>query len=153
MARTGLRPRELAVLIVEDDALQARLLWECLKRTALGGHVSIVHDGETALAWLQEERHREMQRLPDLVLLDFRLPGLDGAEVIQAIRQDPGLRHIPVLVVSTSSEPADVQRAYESGANCYVAKPSSFAGGVAMAEAIEEFWVRIATLPPGCRRH
>jgi CheY-like chemotaxis protein len=144
----GSRRRDVAVLIVEDDPLQARLLCECLKRTALGADVAIVHDGDAALMSLRGMRDAG-ERLPDLILLDFRLPGLDGAEVVQAIRAEPGLRHIPVLVVSTSSEPADVVRAYSSGANCYIRKPSSFAGGLAMAEAIEEFWLRVATLPPG----
>jgi CheY-like chemotaxis protein len=142
-----LRRRELSVLIVEDDALQARLLCECLARTGLGGSVSMVYDGDEALAWLRRARDGSEYRLPDLVLLDFQLPGLDGAEVVQAIRAEPGLSHIPVLVVSTSAEPGDVARAYASGANCYIRKPSSFAGGVSMAEAIEEFWVRVATLP------
>ena len=147
MAGTVLRRREMTVLIVEDDRLQARLLCECLERTGLGGNVSMVYDGDEALAWLRGARDGCEARLPDLVLLDFRLPGLDGAEVVQAIRAEPGLSHIPVLVVSTSSEPADVLRAYASGANCYIRKPSSFAGGVSMAEAIEEFWLRVATLP------
>jgi chemotaxis family two-component system response regulator Rcp1 len=147
VAGMGTRRRTLAVLIVEDDALQARLLRECLERTGLGGNVSTVYDGDEALEWLRRTRDSPGSCLPDLVLLDFRLPGLDGAEVVQAIRAEPGLEHIPVLVVSTSAEPADVQRAYASGANCYIRKPSSFAGGVSMAEAIEEFWLRVATLP------
>ena len=148
MPRMRLEPQELMVLVVEDDALEARLLCECLKRTGLGGDVCIAPDGEEALDVLRQRAQVACSALPDLVLLDFRLPGLDGAQVVQAIRGDPELCHIPVLVVSTSTESADVRRAYESGANCYLAKPSSLAGAVAMAEAIKEFWAGVATLPP-----
>jgi CheY-like chemotaxis protein len=144
VSTTPTRLRQLTLLVVEDDALQARLLCECLKRTGLGADVRVAPDGEAALAGLRSGG----PSFPDLVILDLHLPGLDGPEVLQAVRADPRLRHIPFVVVSTSSEASDVRRAYECGANCFIAKPRSFAGCVAMAEAVEHFWTRVAILPP-----
>ncbi|MGI9032298.1 MAG: response regulator [Acidimicrobiales bacterium] len=135
----------LAVLMVEDDPQQARLMAECLRRAGLGRRLGVHPDGETALRRLHEPGDGGR---PDLVLLDLRLPGLGGDEVLAEIKSHPDLRRIPVVVISGSAEPADVARAYALGANCYVVKAPTFEGSLSLAIGIQQFWGGLATLPP-----
>lgn len=134
------------VLLVEDDPLHADLTTEALTRTSVPTTVAVAADGRAAIAHLRDEQTPPVAT--DLVLLDLRLPGLSGHEVLAEIKQDAMLRRIPVVVLTTSTLPDDVARAYDAGANAYVAKPGDFFGLADVAESICTFWGKTAQRPP-----
>ena len=129
------------ILLIEDLGADALLFREALRDAGLGQGLTFAHDGREALEKLRENP------LPDLVLLDLDLPGVSGREVLGELRADPRLRLVPVVVVTTSPSPDDVDFAYTHHANAYVRKPNGFLALSAVAEAIRDFWVRTATLP------
>jgi len=118
------------------------LLREALVDVGLGRDLEVAADGQEALDALHSGRP-----LPSLVLLDLNLPGVSGRQVLEDIRADPRLQQLPVVVLSTSNAPADVAFAYRHNANAYVRKPNGFVALKNVAAAIQEFWVRTATLP------
>ena len=132
----------MRILLVEDLDADAVLLREALVDVGLGRDLVIAENGEAALAELRSGRP-----LPGLVLLDLNLPGLSGRDVLDGIRADPRLAELPVVVLSTSNAPADIAFAYGHRANAYVRKPNGFLALRSVARAIQDFWVRTATLP------
>ena len=130
------------ILLVEDNQADALLLQEALRLAEVHEPVHVVRDGESAL-----EHLRVVTPLPKLVLLDLNLPRKDGREVLAEIRADPALHELPIIILTTSSSPPDVQFAYESGANAYIRKPLGLDELVDAAESIRDFWLRTATLP------
>ena len=130
------------ILLVEDSSTDAFLIQEALRQVAFEHTVEVVGDGEQALARLRSSAPR-----PDLVLLDLNLPRVDGREVLAEVKDDPELRAIPIIVLTTSSAPPDVAFAYKHHANSYVRKPLGLDRLVESAAAIRDFWVRTATLP------
>lgn len=131
------------ILLVEDSRADAILIQEALRQVSDDHSVETVNDGERALSRLRSDATR-----PDLVLLDLNLPRKDGRAVLAEMKADKGLRAIPVIVLTTSSAPADVAFAYENCANSYVRKPLGLDALVEAAAAIRDFWLRTATLPP-----
>ena len=132
----------MRILLVEDLDADAVLLREALVDVGLGRDLKVAESGEEALAELQSGRP-----LPSLVLLDLNLPGVSGRDVLDRIRADPRLGELPVVVLSTSNAPADIAFAYGHRANAYVRKPNGFEALASVARAIQDFWVRTATLP------
>jgi CheY-like chemotaxis protein len=130
------------ILLVEDNKADALLIQEALRQVTSGHVVDHVDDGERALAHLRGGGQR-----PDLVLLDLNLPRLDGREVLTAMKGDPDLRAIPVIVLSTSSSPGDVADCYARHANSYLVKPMHLEELGAVMRAIDCFWLRLARLP------
>jgi two-component system, response regulator len=132
----------LSVLLVEDDVAHAEIT-----RRNLGdfGHRlrELVHveDGQQALDYLFGEDTAAPRDLPDLILLDLRLPRVDGFEVLRRVKQAERLRRIPVVVLTTSEADTDVRVAYESGASSYLVKPVDFDKFVAMMRAFGTFWL------------
>jgi two-component system response regulator len=145
----GLRTiRTIDILMVEDDPGDVRLTREALKGSKLLHSLNVVEDGVAALDYLHKvDPYREAVR-PDLVLLDLNLPKKDGREVLAAMKQDPALRTIPVVILTTSQAEEDVLRAYNLNANCYVTKPVDFDQFMRIVRTIEEFWLNVVTLPP-----
>jgi chemotaxis family two-component system response regulator Rcp1 len=145
-------PKELSpiveILLVEDNPGDVRLTWEALKTCKIPSNLRTVGDGLEAMAYLRNEGEYRDAPEPDLILLDLNLPRKDGREVLAEIKQDPELRRIPVIVMTTSAAEPDVLKSYELHANCYVTKPPDFAQLVAVVAAIEEFWLTVAKLPP-----
>ena len=131
------------ILLVEDSEADAILVQEALSQVSDGHSVETVRDGERALARLRSSTAPR----PDLVLLDLNLPRKDGRAVLAEIKADEALRSIPVIVLTTSSAPADVAYAYTHSANSYVRKPLGLDALVEAAAAIRDFWLRTATLP------
>ncbi|MHB8508117.1 MAG: response regulator [Candidatus Dormibacteria bacterium] len=135
------------VLLVEDSPGDANLTRQALKSAKVANELHVAVDGEAALRFLRGEGpYAEMPR-PDLVLLDLNLPRMDGREVLEQMKADPGLRSIPVIVLTTSSDEADVLRSYDLHANAYVTKPVAFSDFVEALKAIEGFWLEIVRLP------
>jgi len=134
------------VLLVEDNAADVRLTREAFRAVGSTATLEVAPDGEYALTLLRR-RVTDGVRLPDLVLLDLNLPRLDGLGVLEALDGDPELGSLPVVVLTTSDQPSDVDRAYALHANGYVVKPLEFDGFIDAVASVQDFWLRSATLP------
>ena len=139
------RPAEL--LLVEDSEGDVRLMQEALKQGKFLNHLHVVGDGEEAMQYLRQQGKYAQARRPDLVLLDLNLPRKDGRQVLAEAKGDPALRSIPMLVLTNSKAPQDVEKTYLLGANCYIAKPLDWDQFLGVVRALQEFWFRHATLP------
>ena len=136
------------ILLVEDNAADVRLTQEALRDTKLANEVHVVRDGVEALDFLRRRPPFEHAPRPDLVILDLNLPRKDGREVLADIKADPSLRIIPVAVLTTSSQEADIVRSYDLGANCYLTKPVDLNQFLTVVQTLEQFWLGIVRLPP-----
>lgn len=132
------------ILLIEDDAIDAELIMHCLGQTERLKRVHLVGSGEEAIRRLRNQVPCEGDLRPDLILLDYKLPGMSAPEVLVELKSDPSLRHIPVLVISGSVEEADVRRSYESQASAYAQKPDDLDGYLRLAHAFDSFWLEIA---------
>src|SRR3954447_20343211 len=135
------------VLQVEDNEADIRLTREALREAGEDLRVSVVGDGEQALAFLRREEGFEDAPRPHLVLLDLNLPRKDGVEVLQEIRQDPALAPIPVIVLTSSAAAHDVDACYAAGANAFVVKSRELDEFIERIGAIRGFWFGVAQLP------
>lgn len=140
--------RPIEVLLVEDNPGDVRLTMEALKEEKMLLHVSVVGDGEEALAFLRKEDRYASAVRPDLILLDLNLPKKDGREVLAEIKGDPYLKRIPVVVLTTSTAEQDILKTYELHANCYIKKPVDFGQFTQVVKLIEDFWFTVVLLPP-----
>lgn len=144
-ALSGVRPAE--ILLVEDSPTDALLAREALEFSKVANHLHTVTDGVEAMAFLyQEGRYANVPR-PDLILLDLNLPKKDGREVLHDIKNSEDLKRIPVVVLTTSRNEADVLQAYGLHANCYIVKPVDFTKFAAVVRTIEAFWFAAVVLP------
>ena len=139
--------RPIEVLLVDDSAADVRLTQEAFKEWHVSNHLNIVMDGVAALDFLHQQGSYRNAPRPDMVLLDLNLPGKNGPEVLEEIKSDPSLRRIPVMILSTSSADADLLRAYDLHANCYITKPVDLDEFLSMVRSIEQFWFNVASLP------
>ncbi len=137
----------MEVLLVEDNPADVRLTEEALREGTVPLHLSVTPDGEEALAFLRREGRYAAAPRPDLVLLDLNLPRLDGRAVLAAVKADPSLRRIPVVVLSTSEAEADIATSYDLHANCYVSKSPDLDQFFRVMGIIEEFWLAVARRP------
>jgi chemotaxis family two-component system response regulator Rcp1 len=136
------------ILVIEDDPGERHLLLEALDAGSAPKKISVVGDGVAAMAFLRREgEHRGSER-PDLIIMPMMMPRGDGRQLIVEIKSDPRLKRIPILVLTSSQSEQDVDRAYESRANCYVVKPVEMDRYFSVVKAIEEFWLGVVTLPP-----
>jgi len=135
------------VLLVEDNPSDVYLTQEAFRRSDSDSRIHVVEDGIQALAFLRREPPFDTAPRPDLVLLDLNLPRKDGHKVLEEMKADPALRKIPVLILTTSTAEADVERCYERNANCYIAKPVDFDQFERVIREIDTFWFRCVTLP------
>ena len=136
------------ILLVEDNEGDVRLTREALNEGRIRNRLSVVNDGEQALAFLRRTgAHADAPR-PDLILLDLNLPRLDGREVLAEIKADPDLKQIPVVVLTSSRAEQDLLRAYDLHANCFISKPVAFEEFIDVVRSIEDFWLTIVVLPP-----
>jgi len=139
--------RSIEILLVEDNPGDARLTIEAMREAKMRNRMHVVEDGVEAMAFLRRQgRYGEAPR-PDLILLDLNLPGKDGREVLAEVKADPALKRIPVVILTTSRAEEDVLRAYDLHANCYVTKPVDLAQFMKIVSQIDEFWVKVVTLP------
>jgi CheY-like chemotaxis protein len=129
------------ILLVEDNPMDVDLTLRAFKRRRVTNTILVARDGEEALAWLP--RWESGEPWPAVVLLDLKLPKVDGLEVLRQLKQHPRLRVIPVVVLTTSSDSADLQAAYQLGANSYIVKPVDFEKFMDVSEQIELYWTVI----------
>jgi two-component system, chemotaxis family, response regulator Rcp1 len=135
------------VLLIEDNPADARITLEAIRETGMVGEITILHSGEEAEEFLYRQGRFARAERPDLILLDLNLPGKDGREILTEIKEDPVLRRIPVIVLTTSTAEQDMLDAYDKHANCYIVKPLTYEGMLATLERIGEFWFKVAKLP------
>jgi CheY-like chemotaxis protein len=141
-------PTPIEVLLVEDDPGDVLMTQEAFEEHKVRNHLAVVNDGVEAVAYLRREgRYADAPR-PDLVLLDLNLPRRDGREVLAEIKNDPNLRQIPVVVLTTSQADEDIVRSYELHANAYVTKPVDFERFIEVVRQIDDFFVSVVKLPP-----
>jgi chemotaxis family two-component system response regulator Rcp1 len=143
-ARTG---RPIEILLVEDSPTDALLTREALEQSKILNQLHCVENGVEALAFLRREGQYAGTPRPDLILLDLNLPKKSGIEVLHEIKEDEGLRTIPVVVLITSKSEEDIVRSYDLHANCYIIKPVDFDKFTAVIQSIREFWFSVVTLP------
>lgn len=140
--------RQLHVLVVEDDDNHAEIMRRALRRSEIVGSSDRVSDGAEALAYLRRQRSFADRPRPDVVLLDLKLPKIDGHEVLSAIKQDPDLQSIPVVVLSTSDAEQDRAKAYDRHANSYLVKPFKYERFREMINDVCLYWGAINNPPP-----
>jgi CheY-like chemotaxis protein len=139
------------ILLVEDDPNDVVLMLAAFAEIGLGDQIVVVNDGVQALDYLHARhafRHRSRGN-PAVILLDVKLPRVDGFEVLEQIRSDKFLKLLPVVVLSSSNQECDRQRAYELGANGYVVKTIDFDADTAALHAIAQYWALSNEPPPG----
>ncbi len=141
----------IEILLVEDNPGDVRLTREALKEGKVYNNLHWAKDGVEALEFLKRQgRHADALR-PDIILLDLNLPKKDGREVLAVIKTDDELKHIPVVVLTTSKAEEDVLKSYALHANCYVTKPVDLEKFIQVVQSIDRFWLTVVTLPPADR--
>lgn len=139
--------KSMEILLVDDNPADVRLMREAFRETRLNSTLRVAADGIEAMAYLRHEGDYASMPRPDMVLLDLNLPRKNGHEVLAEIRRDPSLRLIPVVVLTTSSSPDDIQRSYDLQANCFITKPTDIERFIGAVKTIGEHWLRLASLP------
>lgn len=139
--------RGLEILLVEDNEGDIYLIQEAMEGLSVPVKLAIKKDGQQAMDYLLESVERDPKSLPDLILLDINLPKKNGHEVLQFIKQNDKLRHLPVIMLTTSSSPEDVLTAYQHYASSYVTKSSHEQDLSGVMALLEDFWVNLAKLP------
>ena len=138
------------ILVADDDENDAFFIERALKEAEVTNPLRRVRDGEEAIAYLKGQGgygDREKFPLPDLMLLDLKMPRKDGFEVLEWVRRQPGLKRLPVIIMSSSREDSDINRAYDLGANTYLVKPGKSETLLDMARAIKLHWLTLAERP------
>lgn len=132
------------ILLVEDNPDDLELALRALTKAALTNRIQVARDGEEALQFIFCEgphANRKIEEVPRLVLLDLKLPKVDGLEVLQRIKNDPQTRAIPVVVLTSSREQSDVIRSYNCGVNSYIVKPVNFDSFAKAVEELGLYWL------------
>jgi chemotaxis family two-component system response regulator Rcp1 len=141
------RVKPIEILMVEDNDGDARLAQEAMRDSKIRNSLHHVRDGDEALAFLRHQGRFAEALHPDLILLDLNLPGKSGQEVLAEIKTDPDLRRIPVVILTVSSDDADVLKSYDLHANCFITKPIDLTRFLTVVKSIEDFWLTIVRLP------
>ena len=144
--------KAIEILLVEDNPGDVRLAREALKDAKVRNNLHAVGDGVEAMDFLHRKGKYMASPRPDLILLDLNLPKKDGREVLEEIKTDDNLKRIPVVILTTSKDEADVLKTYNLHANCFITKPINLDQFIKVVQSIEEFWLTIVRLPPNGKR-
>jgi CheY-like chemotaxis protein len=147
MTATLSREKVLEVLLVEDSPGDVRLTREAFRDAHASIRLHVAVDGVDAMEFLRHEGAHSGAPRPDLILLDLNLPRMDGREVLEQIKKDEGLKTIPTVILTTSSEEADILKSYQLQANCYLTKPVQFDAFETLVRSINDFWMTRVKLP------
>jgi CheY-like chemotaxis protein len=137
----------IQILLVEDDPGDVLITREAFAENKVRNHLSVVSDGEAAMAFLRREGEFASAPRPDLILLDLNLPRKAGHEVLAEVKSDADLQRIPVVILTTSDAEEDILRSYDLHANAYVTKPVDFDRFLDVVRQIDEFFVTVVRLP------
>ncbi len=138
------------ILLVEDSPEDYEATVRAFRKNKISNPIIRCEDGEDALDYLYRRgRYSDPKKspVPAVVLLDLNLPGTDGREVLKELKQDPDLKDIPVIILTTSSDERDIEKCYRYGANSYIHKPVSFAGYLEAIKRLKDYWFEIVLLP------
>lgn len=135
------------ILLVEDNEGDILLTKEAFESAKILNKISVVKDGKEAMDFLLRQGAYSKVNLPDLVLLDVNLPKKNGHEVLQFIKGNENLKHIPVIILTTSSSETDINLSYKNFVNCYITKPVEVEAFLDVISKIENFWISIVKLP------
>lgn len=142
----------ITILICDDDEDDRMLTQQALEDAHVSNSVRFVEDGEQLLDYLHQRGkfagETGLAPRPGLILLDLNMPKLDGREALKAIKEDPSLRDIPIVVLSTSRLDEDIIRSYQLGVNSFITKPMTFSGLVEAMNVLGRYWLEIVELPP-----
>lgn len=139
------------ILLVEDNPLDIELTLDAFRTAQLEVRIHVVRNGQEALDYLFGRgpyADRETSPLPDIILLDLKLPGIDGHEVLAKMKSAPMLKRLPVIILTSSQESTDLSQSYDNGANSYLTKPLSVASFVEIVRQIDRYWLRLNVGPP-----
>jgi CheY-like chemotaxis protein len=140
--------RPIVALLIEDDPGDELITREVFEHNKINNTLNVARDGEEGLDYIyQRGAHRDAAR-PDLILLDLNLPKYDGRQLLQKVKSDPDLCHIPIVVLTTSSAEEDILRSYKLHANAYVTKPVDLDQFMNAVRQIDEFFIQVVRLPP-----
>lgn len=140
----------IKILIAEDDPDDRDLAEEAFSHTGLGSEIRFVEDGQELLDYLTcSGPHADREpELPDLILLDLNMPRMDGRVALRVIRDTPGIRQVPIVVLTTSRDVEDIRYCYETGANSFMTKPSRFQELIDTMRKLEDYWANVVMRPP-----
>lgn len=147
-------PDKAVILLVEDQENDIQLIRRAFVKAQIPNPLQVVRDGEEAMAYLAGEKqfsNRAEFPLPKLILLDLKMPGLDGFEVLKWIRSQPGLRSLIVVVLTSSDHIRDVNEAYGLGANSFMVKPMDFENIVELSRLLRDYWIMANRTPESFR--
>lgn len=142
-----MEPGKLEILLVEDNLGDMRLIEEAMKIGGMEYNMNSVRDGEEAIEFLHKKGRYNNATLPDIILLDLRLPKKSGYEVLEEIKSSSKLKHIPVIILTSSNYQEDIDKTYKMNANCFITKPIEYEKLMFTIKSIKEFWTTIASLP------
>jgi len=140
--------RPIHILMAEDNPDDIELTVEALKDSRVRNRLIVVKDGEEAISYLQAKGKYQHALRPDLILLDLNMPKKNGRDVLREIKNDPKLKRIPVVILTTSQAEDDIVHTYDLHANCYITKPVDFNQFLKVVKSIEDFWLTVVKLPP-----
>ena len=138
------------ILLVDDNRMDVELTIDAFKESRLANKIDFVTSGQEAIDYIFGKGRYENRieyPLPDIILLDLKMPGIDGHEVLQKIKKEPILKRIPVIILTSSKEEADLHISYDNGANSYLVKPVSFEGFLEVVKQIEDYWLVLNVKP------
>ncbi|MCE7858350.1 MAG: response regulator [Chloroflexi bacterium CFX2] len=139
------------ILLVEDNRMDIELTLDAFREARLKNTIQVVQNGQAALDYLLgngKYADRVKYPMPNLVLLDLKLPGIDGFEVLRQIKSTPLLKRMPVVILTSSKEEGDRALSYDTGANSYLVKPVSFDGFLGVVREISNYWLTLNVAPP-----
>lgn len=139
-----MNPADRPILLVEDNPMDVDLTLRAFRKRRVSNPIEVARDGEEALAWVP--RWEAGETWPAVILLDLKLPKVDGLEVLRTLKTHPTLRAIPVVVLTTSEEGSDVQSAYHLGVNSYIVKPVEFEKFMDVSEKLDLYWTVVNRL-------
>lgn len=140
--------KQVEILLIEDDPADIRLVQEGLLEGAVSNRLSVVKDGVEALAYLRRQGPHAAAVLPDLILLDLKMPKKGGLEVLAEVKGDTALRRIPVIVLTTSDAPDDIFRSYDLQASLFITKPEDLEEFDRVMKMVRDFCLTVVKLPP-----
>lgn len=141
------KERPVRLLLVEDNHGDALLVKRAFERTTIENKITVASTGEEALNLLCGKNNKGKVKMPDIIILDLNLPGINGLEVLKVIKNDPRLRRIPVIILSSSKAEYDVIHCYDNYANCYIQKAANLEELYELTDKIEQFWFKHVILP------
>jgi CheY-like chemotaxis protein len=139
------------ILLVEDSRMDIELTLDAFREARLSNTIYVVQNGQEALDYLFGRgmyADRQLYPIPNIILLDIKLPGIDGFEVLRQVKSAPLLKRLPVIILTSSKEEGDRALSYDIGANSYLVKPVSFEGFMHVVQQIEGYWLTLNVAPP-----